>query len=123
LSLRYAQSKWIQAVEIRRDSDVYMCDLLVVDGYWAEARVSENGELIGSHRSHNGWEAIAWPKNNGRSSRKTTIEWGGVRCRRLVGLDLLIGDADEHTHLLVDGPGLCRCVVSQYSNAVALGLA
>jgi hypothetical protein len=45
---------------IRRASDVYVCDFLVVDGYWAEARVSKNGEPIGSHRSHNGWEAIAW---------------------------------------------------------------
>ena len=46
--------------EIRRDSDVYRCHLVVVDGYWAEAHVSKNGELIGSHRSHNGWEALAW---------------------------------------------------------------
>ena len=27
--------------EIRRASDVYVCDFLVVDGYWAEARVFE----------------------------------------------------------------------------------
>jgi hypothetical protein len=39
--------------EIRRDSDVYVCDFLVVDGYWAEARVSKNGEPIGSHLTQN----------------------------------------------------------------------
>jgi hypothetical protein len=26
--------------EIRRGPDVYVCELVVVDGYWAEARVS-----------------------------------------------------------------------------------
>jgi hypothetical protein len=59
--------------EIRRGPDVYVCELVVVDGCWAEARVSKNGDLIGSHRSHDGWETIAWAE-----AQRKDLEKGGA---------------------------------------------
>jgi hypothetical protein len=42
-------------LEIHRDSDVFVCEL-VVDSHGAEERITRNAELLATYRSDNGWK-------------------------------------------------------------------
>jgi hypothetical protein len=55
-----------QRWEIRRGSDVYVCELIIVDGLWAEARVLKNGELIDSLDLTMAGKPSPGPTNSGR---------------------------------------------------------
>jgi hypothetical protein len=58
-------------LEIHRDSDVFVCEL-VVDSHGAEERITRNAELLATYRSDNGWEVIAWAEE-----QQKVIEKGG----------------------------------------------